>query len=118
MIPHDLATHITHIISWHRTWIDVLDFDTFGETVILDSEHRVKRIRSKMLRLQVRIRKSGFYRLQVISVPECSIASSIRKLSEQSGFRNRLQRRQMTCADINLLIETASDGLILLELED
>lgn len=118
MIEPDLVAHLLYIIRWHCTWIDVLDFNTYGETVILDSANRITKIRCRVMRLEVRVGKFGFQRFQILSLPEPDIESAICQLSAQSAFRKRVQMKELTFADLNRIIEIASDGAIELELED
>lgn len=118
MISPDLVAHMVHTISWYRTWIDVLDFNTYGETAILDASNRVITIRCKVLRLEVRVSKFGFQRFQVLSLPERAIEDAISQLSTQLGFRTRVKELKLMYSDINKIIEIASEGAIQMELED
>lgn len=70
------------------------------------------------MRFEVRVSKLGFQRFQVLSLPEPAIEDAIRQLSNQPGFRSRVKELKLTCADINKIIEIASEGAIQLELED
>lgn len=117
MIDPDLSAHLIHIISWHRTWLDVVDFDTFALTAELDAANRVEVVRRRVLRLEVRIRRFGYRKRRIISIPEPAIERAIQQLSADSGFRRRLQCNMLTCADLNRLMELASDGAVHLELE-
>lgn len=109
---------MVHTISWHRTWIDVLDLNTFGEMAMIDGSSHVTTVRCRVMRLEVRVGRFGFQRLQILSIPEPAIEDAIFRMSVQPAFRSRVKDRKLTYADINTIIEIASEGAIQLELED
>ena len=117
MIPHDLATHLLDVISWHRTWLAVKDFGTYGTAPVLDTQGQMTFVNCRLVRFEVRIAKSGYRRFQTVSLTEPAIERAIRRLSMQSDFKQRISERQLTYRDINRLVLLASDDTIDLELE-
>lgn len=117
MIPQDLADHLLHVIAWNRTWLAAKDFGNIGETALYKEGSGMVRFRCRVLRLEVRIARDGFRRLQLLSVPEFAIEDAMKRLSKDSAFKRRLVARQLTYGDVNEIIRIASDDTISLELD-
>ena len=61
--------------------------------------------------------RSGFRKLQIVSVPEFAIENATTRLSSNAGFKRRLEKRILTFEDVNEIIRIASDDIIELNLE-
>lgn len=117
MIPHDLSDHLLHVIAWNRTWLAAKDFGNIGEATLYKEGSGIVRFRCRMLRLEVRIAREGFRRLQPLSVPEFAIEDAMKRLSRDAAFKRRLNARSLTYGDVNEIIRIASDDTISLELD-
>lgn len=118
MIPSDLADHLLYVIAWHRTWLAGKDFGNVGEAVLFKEGAGMVRFRCRVLRLEVRIQRDGFRKLQLLSVPEFAIEDAVKQLCANAAFKRRLIARQLTYKDVNEIIRIASDDTISLELDE
>ncbi|ROS87281.1 hypothetical protein [uncultured Duncaniella sp.] len=117
MITEDLTAHLLHIIAWHRTWLAAKDFGLYGMASRLSSDGNIILFKCRVLRFEVRVPRSGFRKLQIVSVPEFAIENATTRLSSNAGFKRRLEKRILTFEDVNEIIRIASDDIIELNLE-
>lgn len=117
MIPQDLVDHILHIISWHRTWLAVKDFGSISLATHLRPDIEIRIIKCRVLRLEVRIERDGFYKHQLLSIPEFAIEDAIRLLSFDTGFKLRVKSRSLSFKDVNEIVRIGSFDSIPLELD-
>ena len=115
-MKEDIYSMIVALIKEHRTWLDVLDFDTKEEFVTV-SGYEMKKTRCRILRLVSKYNTGLSYKGQIFTVPEFRLNNAIKSMKRNPGFKNRLEKKKLSVNDVNSLICEATHRMINLELE-
>lgn len=113
----ELAEHIIKTIVWYRTWIAFKDFDTTGEFVMLTPTGEMSHFGSRLFRLEVRVPKDGYFKKQILNIPEFKLDNAISQLSKEKAFNRRVATLAITFEDVNRIFCLATEGNLPLELE-
>lgn len=113
----ELAEHIIKTIVWHRTWIAFKDFDTTGEFVMLTPSGEMSHFSCRLFRLEVRVPQNGYFKKQILNIPEFKLDNAIYQLSKEKAFNRRVATLAITFEDVNRIFCLATEGNLPLELE-
>lgn len=113
----ELAEHIIKTIVWHRTWIAFKDFDTTGEFVMLTPSGQMSHFSCRLFRLEVRVPQNGYFKKQILNIPEIKLDHAIYRLSKEKAFERRVATLAITFEDVNRIFSLATEGNLPLELE-
>ncbi len=113
----ELLGHIAGIINWTRTWIAFRSYDEYRE-IAVNTMRGIRLTTCRVFTLEVRIGLYGFKKGDVIAIPLSAIKSEVKRLSKDKVFKRRVQMLKLTHEDINNLFNSASNGLIDLDLEN
>lgn len=110
--------HIGSIIRRHKTWIKVDDTCPLVQVQVFQ-DGKLTHVLCRVLSLRSYRKRPGFMRSHTWHITEQDISRGVSELCQQDpSARGRVDRLQLTCRDVESIIQTASLGIIKLELNE
>lgn len=108
--------HIADIIQKCGTWIKVIDTERFIEMYFI-KDGLLKPVPIQTLTLQNTESRDGFERTHTWHIYECDLSRALASLCERDPTaKDRADRLELTCADVEYIIWKASNWSIKLRL--
>jgi len=115
---HQIIQHIAEIIQEHRTWIRVVSADRYVEMHVRENGVLIP-LSLQALTLQSYHPRPGFSRTRIWQINERDLTRGLTMLCLQDpDAKQRAEQNQLTTHDVERIVETASFGIVKLELYD